>query len=90
MKHGERMAVTVGRQPPIVGVLHHPDDESFSILFSDAPDDGRELTPGDERFGVACLCCLIDRFPEVGRGLDLALANGEAAWNPATGKWWDG
>ena len=54
-----------------------PNDSGFSIVLSDAPDPD-EVEPGDPRIGIIHLSCVIDGFPGIGRGLDLAREHGVA------------
>jgi len=54
----------------------------FTVALSDAP----VYVEGSESV-VWCAHCLIEEFPEVGRGLDLALEYGEAERDHETGEW---
>lgn len=91
--HVKKFAMTIGRKPPIEAViLHEPEpetegDSGFTILFSDAPAHASELLEDDPREGAACLGCLIDAFPEIGKGLDLAREHGIAERDPETREW---
>jgi len=94
MRHGESVAVAVGREPPVVAVIYHADaedgapaDSGFDILFSDAPDNLDELDPEDDRLQTVCLHCVIEDYPEAGRGMDLALKHGYAERDLDTGEW---
>jgi hypothetical protein len=59
------------------------------VLFSDAPEDVTTLSVDDRRLWVICLHCLIDEYPELGPGLDLARAHGwaerreDGEWSPS-------
>ena len=63
---------SIGHGPPM-----WPNDSGFSIVLSDAPDPD-EVEPGDPRIGIIHLSCVIDGFPGIGRGLDLAREHGVA------------
>jgi hypothetical protein len=91
-EHGDApLVVTVGREAPIVGVQHHPEDDlgeaGYTIVFIDAPEDLDAMSDeqADELARTVCLHCLIDEHPEVGRGLDLALEHGSAGRDDAGG-----
>ena len=84
MSCGSTYAFTLGEEAPPIAVVYEPDDESssacFTVVFSDAPppdncDDDDEL--GDDE-KVICAHCLINEYPEVGRGLDFAKQLGDA------------
>jgi hypothetical protein len=85
VEHGNA-AVLIGSEPPVAAVHCH-EDGGFSVLLYDAPppSDPEELRRRSHR---VCLRCLIDKHPEVGRGLDLARARGGwAERDPDTGEW---
>jgi hypothetical protein len=74
-----------GETPPIFSVGYDPPtddwDSGFSVLFDDAPEPKELEHPDyelDPRISVACLHCLLDEHPEIGRGLDLARTHGAA------------
>ena len=52
-------------------------DSGLSILLTDAPDPA-EVEPGDPRVGVVCLDCVLDDFPGIAVGLELAREYGVA------------
>lgn len=69
-------AFSVGYEAPEVG---DPWDSGFTVFFDDAPrlaDVPEDSTHPAIRWW--CLHCLIDDFPEVGRGLDVAREWGAA------------
>ena len=68
---------------PAVRVLYLGPDDGYVILDASIPDDPSALKPGG--FTPICLGCLIERRPEVGRGMDVARRAGgarlvEGAW----------
>lgn len=86
MSHGGLVAVVIGSEPPVCGVLFaagvRPPDSGFTVIWDDAPFE-RDLQLGedgwydDPRVTTWCLHCLIDDHPELGRGLDLARVHGQ-------------
>jgi hypothetical protein len=85
-KHARTTAYVWGSEPPAHTIAcEKPQgewDSGFSVLFSDAPDPESLPTPraGDtelpEGISLMCLHCLIDEYPEIGRGLDMAREHG--------------
>ena len=75
---GEPFSIGYG-EPMWVG------DSGLSILLTDAPDPA-EVEPGDPRVGVVCLDCVLDDFPGIAVGLELARAHGVADLD-AGGEW---
>ena len=74
--------VVWGSEPPAYSIgfereLMWPGDSGFTVLFDDAPDPD-EVHPGDPRISLAHLDCLLDDYPELGRGLDIAREYGVA------------
>jgi hypothetical protein len=82
---GHETAVAVGSERPIDGLIH--DHYGWTILFSDAPMlNTIDETNEHEWLTTICVGCLIDEYPETGRGLDLALETGYAYLDDA-GQW---
>ena len=75
--------MTWGSTPPVFSIGHEEPmgeiDSGFVVLFDDAPDPHDVADPtNDPRIAWLCLHCLIDEYPEVGRGLDIAAQHGAA------------
>jgi hypothetical protein len=76
---------------PAHRVLYFRHEPSYLVLSEDTPEDPAELSASD--FRSVCLGCLLDRHPELGRGLDVAREArsspevGGARWVPAVGDW---
>lgn len=92
---GHRLiALVVGTlDEPVDAVVCHapssgelPSDTGFTILLADAPH-ADDLVDDDPRVSTVCLDCALDRWPELGRGLDLAREHGEANLDDDTGEW---
>jgi hypothetical protein len=83
-----QIAVAIGEELPIIAVLQDDppigEDSGFRVVFSDAPTDGRDVTP--EHCTLTCVCSLIEDHPEVGAALDTARAHGRALLY-TTGEW---
>ena len=60
-------------------------DSGYTILFDDAPDPS-DVSIGDRRIRWMHLGCLVEDYPEIGRGLDLAREFGAADLDDA-GEW---
>ena len=54
----------------------------FSIVFSDAPEDGRDASSSD----AVCLHCVVAEHLKLGRALDLAREFGATVRDP-DGEW---
>lgn len=75
-----------GREPPAFSIGWDPPlggwDSGFTVLFDDAPDPDEvgEYENPAEHPGIFTihLACLIERYPELGPGLDIALEHGLA------------
>lgn len=86
MTHGDTTALAWGSEAPAHSIGYEeplgPTDSGFSVVFSDAPDpdelEEAELDELPEGITLVCLGCLIDEYPELGRGLDLARSFGAA------------
>jgi hypothetical protein len=79
----KKLAMTWGKSPPIFSIGHEEPmaeiDSGFVLLFDDAPDPDDVRNPlRDRRIDWLCLHCLIEEYPEIGRGLDLARQHGAA------------
>ena len=65
-------------------------DSGFTVLFDDAPDPedvGRYSNPAEHPgIRTAHLACLLEDFPELGRGFDIARRHRVADLN-ARGEW---
>jgi hypothetical protein len=76
MKHAESLAMIWGSTPPIFSIGYDPPDSphdsGFTVLFDDAPDPSEVMDYNDPRIRWFCLHCLLDEYPEIGRGLDIA------------------
>jgi hypothetical protein len=88
VEHRTTVAMVWGTTPPVRAVYCDPDGDPpgqrwFSVVLDDAgePDDGPDEVP-------VCAHCLLDEYPELGRGFDLALAvKGEVELDAETGEW---
>ncbi len=83
--------MTWGSEPPAFSIGYEreklgPTDSGFTVLFDDAPDPEELDEQGRAAMGFVCLACLLERHPEVGRGLDLAREHGVADLDEA-GEW---
>jgi hypothetical protein len=83
---GERLALLLGVEPPIVAVTYEPPkaerDSGYFVLFS---DHEQVVDIEDPRSRPYCVSCLIDEHPEVGRGLDIAREHGVAELDQTAG-----
>lgn len=94
VRHGSIVAILVGKRRPITDVVYFepapaddlPHDSGFTVLLDDAPP-AWELRPNDSRMQTDCLHCLIEEYPEVGIGLDMAKQHGAANCDPDSGEW---
>lgn len=101
MKHGRKTVTQWGSEPPVVTVAYEEPlgnwDSGFSVLFADAPteDELEEDIGADEHspmglphpsMSLACLHCVLDDHPEIGRGLDVAREYGVAELDE-NGEW---
>lgn len=89
--HAERLAMVWGEAPPVFSIGYEPPssdfDSGFTVLFDDAPDpDDVDDVTEDSRISWLCLHCLIEDYPEIGAGLDLAKRRGAADLNDV-GEW---
>jgi len=87
-EHRKTATVAGTKLPPLAVWYENPGPEfphhSGYLFLADAPDPD-EVTEDDlEGF---CLHCLIDRWPEVGRGLDLAREHGAADYDADSQTW---
>jgi hypothetical protein len=84
MTHAKTLAMVWGSEVPAYSIGYDepmgPRDSGFSVIFSDAPDpeDLPETPPLPEGVTLFCLSCLLDDYPEIGRGLDIAREYGVA------------
>lgn len=83
---GNTVAIEWGGEPPVLAVIADPAGDPrgftyFSVIWSDAPPEDAER----EETSLACAHCLIEAFPAVGRGMDIALERGCAIRDPAPG-----
>jgi hypothetical protein len=73
-------ALVVGRSGPIEGIYYvepeadDPTDSGFGLLRSDAPPELTESTPCE----LVCFDCVLDEWPGIAAGLELAREHGEA------------
>jgi hypothetical protein len=84
MNHSQKAAIVLGSQPPIVGISWlEPEDDwdsGYMVIYSDVADledDALERELEDSA-GLICMHCLVNEYPEAGRGLDLARRHGGA------------
>lgn len=80
MSCGTTFAHPYGAEAPPVAVIYAPDPSMvfFSVVFSDAPPPCTDDVVDGEDVELVCAHCLVDEYPEVGRGLDLAKQIGDA------------
>jgi hypothetical protein len=87
---GEVVMVWGGRRP-VFSIGYDRDagrsglDSGYTILFDDAPDPG-DVSVADRRIRWMHLGCVVEEYPEIGRGLDLAREFGAADLDDA-GEW---
>ncbi|MDF2750183.1 MAG: hypothetical protein K0T00_1359 [Gaiellaceae bacterium] len=90
MKHAESLALVWGEEPPIASIGYltpsNRRDSGFTILYEDAPDPADVADLDDARLHWVCLHCLIEKHPEIGRGLDIARRH-RVADRDDTGEW---
>jgi hypothetical protein len=73
-------AIVLGRSGSVEGIYYvepepdDPTDSGFGLLRSDAPPS---LTP-DTPCELVCLDCVLDEWPGIARGLELAREHGDA------------
>ena len=81
-RHAKTFALVWGSEPPAFSIGYDeplgPADSGFSVLLNDAPDPDEVEGPDDPRISLVCIDCLIDDYPELGRGLDIARRFGVA------------
>ncbi len=81
MTHAKSTAVLWGSEGQPISIGHGPpmwrNDSGFSIVLDDSPDPS-EVEPGDPGLGLICLICVIDDFPGIGVGLEIARQFGVA------------
>lgn len=86
-----KVALVYGSVRPVDAILWREPvgewDSGFGVLFSDAPEHGDELEENDPRVQPVCLHCLVDEWPELGRGLDLARELGEVGYDADADEW---
>ena len=86
-----KVALVIGSERPVDSVLYRepmfPWDAGFDVLMDDAPYYADDLKENDERVQPVCLHCLINQWPELGKGLDLAREHGEAGYDAERGEW---
>lgn len=80
---GSRAVWVLGETRPVVSVGYDKptsrNDSGFTVLFVDAPDLNEVPKGSDSPVGTWwCLHCLLDEYPAVGRGLDVARRWGAA------------
>ena len=83
MSHDPKHAWCWGSEPPVYSIGYDDEllgdfDSGFTVLFDDAPAPEEVESPDDDRLEWVCMHCLLEDFPEIGRGLDLALEHGAA------------
>lgn len=97
VKHGnEKVAMVIGLERPPIGVLYDAEcdrghDSGFTVLMGDAPPQAdlhvANGTYDDPRVTPWCLHCQIEEYPEVGRGLDIAIDCGESHYDADDEEW---
>lgn len=87
---GTKLAMVIGREGRVDEVIYYPEqdegrDSGYTVLLRDAPEQSelRTLPEGgydllDERIKLFCLACMIEDYPNAGRGFDLAREHGRA------------
>jgi hypothetical protein len=94
MHHGV-VTVVIGSKRPVREVIYGeldldtaPLKSGFTVVYADAPE---EIAQGDETVDAmsqsVCHHCLVNDYPEVVPGLDLAREHGSATHEPETGMW---
>jgi hypothetical protein len=74
-------AIVWGSSGSVDGVLwfepqeDDPTDSGYSLLRADAPRPGPDA---DTLWELVCLGCVLEEWPDISRGLDLARVYGEA------------
>ena len=84
MSHGTTVAVMLGNEEPPLAIIFDPEGIAFfSVVMADAPppDDQAPVPP------LVCGHCLIETYPELGEGLDLALEVGGSMERDRDGGW---
>ncbi len=81
MNHGPKHAWCWGSKPPVYSIGYDDEplgdfDSGFTLLIDDAPAPEEVESSNDSRLEWVCMHCLLEDFPEIGRGLDLAREHG--------------